>query len=400
MIDWLTINIPIANCALLKQFTHEPFGHVDYSQFNEHGLRTAAKDVFFEDGHWRCADLLHPWESVPSRHGGMAIKLVDATKISPAYLCIKGSPAKLVQGHNAFGSEDLQYCTFILIGLLVHTYGSLNDLLDMQNASFSRIDLTRSAYVGSPHQVKAVLDYLRPLSHRQTRKADGYESCVYFGSGLSTHKHLCVYGKEEEIRAELIKARKGTNQQRIAALELALEFSKNVIRFEARIKKDLIQKIFGTRKMLKVIEQFKDPSKPTELFNRAWKDIFDTFTAQDVVRSDKDVFDKLLALAETEQEIAGKKFTAGRAKAVYRTYTAIIDRGFAEATHKEIMSSSAKSEHLAALRAVGVSKAFLQQHQDANGTNVINMVRMVDIQPLDLKPEGYQPPSINEILAA
>lgn len=400
MIDWITLNIPIADSALLQKSTLDLFAHVNYSKFSEHGLRTAAKDVFFENGEWRCTDLLHPWESIPSRHGGMPVKLVDATSISPAYLCVKGSPAKIAQGHNVFGSEDLGYCTFLMLSLLVSTFPSINDLLDLENAKFSRLDITRSAALDSPNQVKSVLDYLRPLSNRQTRKSDGFDSTVYFGSGQSTHKHLCAYSKHEEVLTALDKARRGSDEKKVSLLEKAAEFCKNVVRFEARIKKDLLEKIFGTRNMKQVIKQFKDPNKADELFNRGWKDIFDTFDAQDVVRCDKDIFDRLLTLARAEAVIAGKKFTEGRAKAVYRTYTAIIDRGFAEATNKQIMSSSAKSEHLAALKAVGVSKAFLQQHQDSNTSNVVNLVRLVDIQPVDLKPADYQPPSIDQVLVA
>jgi II/X family phage/plasmid replication protein len=58
----------------------------------------------------------HPWESIPSSYEGMAFKVFDHRfdPLDKFYIEIKASPAKLMQGHNVYGSSDFTtaVCTF------------------------------------------------------------------------------------------------------------------------------------------------------------------------------------------------------------------------------------------------------------------------------------------------
>jgi len=61
----------------------------------------------------------HPWESIPSSYESMAFKIFDNRYdgLDQFYIEIQASPAKLMQGHNIFGSSDFYDCCQTLINL-------------------------------------------------------------------------------------------------------------------------------------------------------------------------------------------------------------------------------------------------------------------------------------------
>ncbi|OCG58307.1 hypothetical protein A9G37_06915 [Gilliamella sp. GillExp13] len=73
---------------------------------------------------------------------------------------INASPAKLLQGHNVFGTENLELCataTELLSGL-VYGMPKLFDLLDISNTNLDWIDVTYSAHVDNELIAQQVID--------------------------------------------------------------------------------------------------------------------------------------------------------------------------------------------------------------------------------------------------
>ena len=69
-------------------------------------------------------DTRHAWESIPSSYEGMAFKIFDFSfeDDETFFVELKASPAKLMQGHNVFGSSDIELCTWFMLDLFYKTY--------------------------------------------------------------------------------------------------------------------------------------------------------------------------------------------------------------------------------------------------------------------------------------
>ncbi|MDW7612177.1 phage/plasmid replication protein, II/X family, partial [Acinetobacter baumannii] len=104
----------------------------------------------------------------------------------------KASPAKLLQGHNVFGSDNIEQGAMEMIGFLHEAYPVLARMLDWPRAWVSHIDVTYSARLKDQSTAKKVLDFLSNVSNGQTRLSNKrFDSSVYWGgqtSRLVNHK--------------------------------------------------------------------------------------------------------------------------------------------------------------------------------------------------------------------
>ncbi len=106
-----------------------------------------------DDGSISAAALFHPFESVPTHYTGMAMKVFFDSSFEP-YVQIKASPAKLLQGHNVFGSDNIEQGAMEMIGFLHEAYPLLARMLDWPRAWVSHIDVTYSARLKDQNTAK------------------------------------------------------------------------------------------------------------------------------------------------------------------------------------------------------------------------------------------------------
>jgi II/X family phage/plasmid replication protein len=137
----------------------------------------------------------HPWESIPSSYESMAFKIFDNRYdgLDQFYIEIQASPAKLMQGHNIFGSSDFYDCCQTLINLLCTTYPELVPYLDFDSWSLRHIDITYSSRAKDDREARAFINALQNVSFGQTKCRTGFDGTAYFGKKNSRLKKLrCI----------------------------------------------------------------------------------------------------------------------------------------------------------------------------------------------------------------
>ena len=123
-------------------------GRVYYDEVCFNGRKTYTKVTSNE----QC-----PWDSIPSSYSGLACKWWDSNSFtSIPRLEIKASPAKLSQGHNVFGSCDIEKSALVLINVLLLQYPQLKDAIDWQKTTLDLIDVTYSAKLDPKYHLKMI----------------------------------------------------------------------------------------------------------------------------------------------------------------------------------------------------------------------------------------------------
>ena len=255
MIDKLVIQIPFADFAVRGVFTHDADRYCQpwtrsgiFEVINDYlPFKKGAKELYTDEAGKLCADDIYcPWEKLETSHGGLAIKAFHAGNgmLPWPYLEIKCSPAKLVQSHNVYGTDDPRPCVENMLAVLAEHYPNLLkgdvSFLNIRDARVSEFDLTYSVRVPGESKRQALIDVLRHTSKGQTKnRGDSYQSTVYFGSANSRLKRIKVYLKGPEI-LEDIKNRK--KKKMICPPEMIVKQAQNLVRFELTIKKDCLER--------------------------------------------------------------------------------------------------------------------------------------------------------------
>ncbi|MFA0125918.1 phage/plasmid replication protein, II/X family, partial [Vibrio sp. 10N.261.48.A2] len=85
---------------------------IDMSDLSKRGLLLEGSIDANEDGVEEISNRRHPWSSIPSSYTGIAFKVFQASGFrTEACVELKASPAKVMQGHNVFGSDCLYSCS-------------------------------------------------------------------------------------------------------------------------------------------------------------------------------------------------------------------------------------------------------------------------------------------------
>ena len=120
MLDHLCINIPFESSF----YSVDSEGRYFFIDVDLHSLEIplASRSVHKDDeGNVSASALFHPYESVPTHFTGMALKVFFDSAYEP-YVQIKASPAKLLQGHNVFGSDNIEQGAAEMLGFLHLAY--------------------------------------------------------------------------------------------------------------------------------------------------------------------------------------------------------------------------------------------------------------------------------------
>ncbi len=149
-------------------------------------------------------------------------------------LYIHGNPAKFLQGHNVFGSDDVT-------GLATEVLTRLTDQLDVpadiaiaraRRGEFSvkRIDITRSYQFADRAEVQAVLSTLAIKSRSRMGRAQTAGGTVYHGKKSRRHT-LKFYCKGEELEAG--KKHRLPDELAVTGIK---DFAENLLRAELTLR--------------------------------------------------------------------------------------------------------------------------------------------------------------------
>jgi len=208
---------------------------------------TLQGEIYYKDGKRHVRSLRHNFESLPSSFGSLAYKVIDGTDLKKyPYVRISGNPAKLLQGHNVYGSDNAELCIFSVVEAFMLAFPELSAKLDWFHSVVDYIDVTYSARVDNEAVAQQVIDTLKNLSYGQTKASshDKYRTTVYWNKG-SEHKELKAYMKKPELDRQIKLLTKKWIKEKYDHIKYQLlkitspevrEMADGAIRFEARLK--------------------------------------------------------------------------------------------------------------------------------------------------------------------
>ncbi|MDP8033614.1 phage/plasmid replication protein, II/X family [Pasteurella atlantica] len=380
------------------------------------GLKLSAGNVSFEiDGDLHLSELRHPYEQLPSHFSTLAIKIWQGSDnlSKMPFLELKASPAKLLQGHNVFGSTNIELCAFEMLNTLAVGRPELYEMLDISSATVDWIDVTYSAHIPNDSLQKQLIAFLKNIhsgQSKQTRFNRDYETTVCWNTG-SRRRTLKAYLKGYELHRrigelqnQLMKCKSPylMNSLNILTDIRLQEFAKKCVRFEARLLQRYLNDKHIPRNLFDLINYQKAYEKNGEdlikdLWIEAFKDIFDAIgeTKMNVYNEEKIIN----LLRKNYLKITPKgNVSYSKADRLYGFYERLLDRGYDNVYRS--MSRETFRRNLYDLMAIGLTKAQLQNLKSKEKNNIIPFMKLVEIDFTHQKPSWYIEPNYTYLKAA
>jgi len=397
MLDHLCINAPFESSF----YSVDAEGRYFFIDVDLHSIEIplASRSVHKnEDGSISASSLFHPFESVPTHFTGMALKVFFDSSYEP-YVQIKASPAKLLQGHNVFGTDDIYQGSLEMIGYLQMAYPTLNAMLDWKKAWVSHIDVTYSARLQDQTTAKKVLDFLGNVSSGQTRLSNKrFDSSVYWGGQQSRLVNHKCYMKHDEYIAQFEEFKMLAKKNDKAAMRVVevmsdsrlINWTVGLLRFESRLKKRWLERNGVPTNLFELIQfQRKNPDLLQTLWTKATSSIFESLRGQTVkMINDASVLE---AISNSPVVVTNSgKVSQTRIRNIYATYTLIREHGIDKLS--EMLPKATFHRHISELCECGFSKAYLQNLHDNKAKNVIPFMKLVQIDFNQQLPDWYESP--------
>lgn len=406
MIDLLTIKIPFVE-SIVAMSPDGTNGLIDLRECQKRGCRMEAGDVTFTTNDYRLdaenicvaevSALRHPFEALPSSWSTLAFKVRAGGENYYPFIELKASPAKLLQGHNVYGSCDVMLCIDSLISAFCYAMPDMAEILEFHNAELAQIDCTFSAHLKTESDSRNVIHALRNISNGQTRGAkSAFDTTAYFGKG-SRHKRLKAYLKQFELQDQINKAQAKYDKTKsqvyknqleaMTALEVQ-EFAKNALRLEASIMPRMLKRL-GIPTNLWAFETYSgsfDGCLIQQLWNQSWSDIFKTFEGANMrTYSDTEIHENLREQFKAETK---NGFSYSKADRLFRTFRMMKHEGW-----DEVKSTTPKATFYRTIEELTqvVPKAYLQNLQ-ATASNVVPLIRFVNVDFEKQHPSNWVEP--------
>lgn len=242
---------------------------------------------------------------------------------------LHGSPARVIQGNNVFGSGNITKCFNDMVSFASDHIG-MQLPTDPKVWKATRVDYTHNYDMGGHAEVQQVLSILR-VAERRGYKPDYYKSSVYWGAG-SALVTMKAYHKGPHLEYQYKK------NQATATLEEIFE-AHRLLRLELSLKAQYWR------------ERAKKPwyEHTEQDFNEIHESYFSqVIGSMEVSQMDYDIKETIIAAAPTK----------GRGESAFRTWMIIRQIGFELA--KESMNHNTFRIHLRYLKAAGLSEADLR----------------------------------------
>lgn len=400
MIDLLELKIPFD--ASLVDFVDERHALVGLN-LQELEIPLGAKSIHFrDDGSMGTSCLYHPYESLPTSYTGMAFKVHLDGYFFP-HVTLKASPAKILQGHNVFGFDDMELSVTEMLYQLQNTYPVLYGLLSVQEATIIKFDVTYSAQVASPMQVRQLIDYMSRVSNGHTKptKSKKFETTCYWGGANSRLIRQKLYSKWDEFQVQLDEYKKASKRgdahaKKILAVmsdQSLQKIAQKSVRWECTFLSRWLERNNYPCNVWEFIQLEKvTPDLYPSLWKRGFSKIHDALGGQEMAFIDDT---RLLTRLKNEfgKELASGKMSYRKAINVYGFYNQLKAVGFQELKTQKIYSVRRFNELVADLRSVGFSLSYLQNlHVDSDEKKVIPFVNFINVDFSNQTPEWYEKP--------
>ena len=397
MLDHICINIPFESSF----YSVDAEGRYFFVDVDPHSLEIplASRSVNKnDDGTISASALFHTFESVPTHYTGMALKVFFDSAYEP-YVQIKASPAKLMQGHNVFGSDNIEQGAFEMLGFLDVAYPLLSRMLDVPKAWVSHIDVTYSARLKDQFTANKVLQFLSNVSNGQTRLSNKrYDSTVYWGGQTSRLVNHKCYLKYDEFLAQFEEQKqlaKFNNKSAMRVVEVMsdirlINWTVGLARFESRLKKRWLERNGIPTNLFELIKfQRQNPNLLQTLWTKATSSIFDALRGQSMKLTDDTSVLKAIESSEIVITKSGKA-SPTKVRNLFAMFCLIREKGMTEV--RTTYGKTQFYKHISDLIACGFSKAYLQNLHDEKASNIIPFMKLVEIDFNQQLPEWYEEP--------
>jgi II/X family phage/plasmid replication protein len=400
MLDKIVMRIPVD--ASLVDLTSD--GHHCIFGFDmlDLGLkRVGAWSVYKnDDGEVRPIALNHGYERLPTSFTHMAFKFFHEGRDFP-HVELKASPAKILQGHNVYGTDWIEEGAVEMLGYLAESHPTLYSMLAISETEVVQLDATYSARLRDDHQVAQALDFMRNMSSRHIRKSEKqvvYKNTVYFGSERGKRFARKVYGKSCEFQdqlAEQIKLAKANDKAAQRVVKVMSDpdlqaWTKGLLRFETGIKRYVLKELGIPTNLFQLIRfQRENPTFLKDLWVKANSELFKALEGTAMKTTDHDsVFNHLCSVYAKRTALGRVSLT--KARNLFTFYTNLEVHGFE--VLKKRYSDTRFYANMADLIAAGYSKAFLQNLHIDTKNNVIPFIKLVEINFENQVPPNFIEP--------
>jgi len=353
-----------------------------------------------EDGDVRHVALNHSYEKLPTSYTSMAFKFFHEGRFFP-HVELKASPAKILQGHNVYGTDWIEEGAMEMLGYLAESHPTLYSMLAISETEVLQLDATYSARLRDDNQVAQALDFMRNMSSRHIRKSQKqivYKNTVYFGSERGKRFARKVYGKSCEFQNQLdeqIRLASANDKcaQRVVKVmsDPALQsWTKGLLRFETGIKRYVLKELGIPTNLFQLIRyQRENPTFLKDLWVKANSELFKALEGTAMKCTDPDsVFNHLCSVYAKRTALGRVSLT--KARNLFSFYTNLEAHGFE--VLKTRYSDTRFYANMADLIAAGYSKAFLQNLHIESKNNVIPFIKLVEINFENQVPPDFKEP--------
>lgn len=399
MWDKLDIRIPFKPSEvsfLARSTADKPDAYIDFKKYS---FPAHAPDVKIVDGLpiiecWKNRD----WDSISSGYAGMAVGFFPRGQGYHTYptVSIKASPAKIIQGHNVFGSESSVVGIDRMLQLLNNAYPDIFNDLDIFNASIRYTDSTYSAPI-QPFFSNKIFPLFESLA---TSRQSKNKNTDYLQLGVnSEYQRQKIYKKLQELIADLQDAKRKRDFRRIDILadKRLHDFAQHLHRFEATTGPRKFESLGIPTNIVEFVKHEKkflaDNGYPLCQF--LWHQAFDPLFSQFEGHTMKNVDDHHIKLKIDAKFIKIKdngKVCKRLANAIFRTYIDIKRDGYSNLC---ALDNQTFFRNVKYLEQAGISKAFLKSLDPHTTDNVIPFVNILKIDFNNQRPDWYVEPTLD-----
>lgn len=345
------------------------------------------------------------WESVSSNISSIAVGFYpEGNGFNQwPHIRLKASPAKILQGHNIFGSEDPRQGAMQMLATLRQAYPKIYQHLAIDRAKVCYVDCTYSARLESRFWVNHIFKFLENLANIRT-KINRNTDYLQLGQG-SEYNRQKFYMKDQEVEADYQAAKRRREKSRIEILSdtRLRDWAQNLLRLEATVGKRKFEAL-GIPTDLKGFLKFNDWFKKIHgepLARHLWRQCFSSVFEQVEGHTMKDVDDSAVKLKIDSKFITYKtnsktgKVTVNKRKAnaVFRTFRDIKTEGYSALVSE---NNTTFKRNVNCLIDCGFSRAFLKSLDPQRpNDNVIPMVRLLNVDFGQQRPDWYVEPVAN-----
>jgi II/X family phage/plasmid replication protein len=400
MIDTIKLQLPIKS-DFITYFTNSDG---DYSGadvcpklLHSMGFKMAAGEVEIGEDEKPQIHRLHcPFQSLPSHNSSLAFKLYVGGQNYFPFIELNASGAKLLQGHNVFGSNDVEENSMALLECFFFNFPEVRKIVDVPLIEVSQIDLTFFAKVPNYHISKQVVSALKNVSTGQIKKSSSYETTAMWNAGsknivrIAYLKSVEVTRQIEEIEKKLKRSPSDYLRRQLKALtsETVQKMAENNIRFEAKIKKLALKKRGISNLLADLIHTDKqDPTFIQKLWLDCWSPIFKSFEGNNVnIYDDSKVQEALKAKFYTQTKSG---ISYAKANRIFRFFRSLKTEGY-----DNVQDTSSRTTFWRSLNELTqvVSLSDIQNLTAGNNQNIIPLVRLINVDFANQLPENYIAP--------